>query len=78
MPEILDNDSAALSQCAQDSTVLNHGRASRRSNAGYTGSLSAEVTVLIADPTRIAALRDEVRLPGRVLPFASSNLGLCH
>jgi PilZ domain-containing protein len=36
--------------------------------------MSAEITVLIADPTRITALRDEVRLPGRVLPFASSNL----
>jgi hypothetical protein len=38
--------------------------------------MSTEVSVLIADPARMAAFRDGVRLPGRVLRFASSNLAV--
>jgi len=42
---------------------------------GYTTvPLAADVTVLIADPQRLAAIRDELRMPGRVLRFSSSNL----
>ena len=36
--------------------------------------MSADITVLIADPQRLAAIRDELRMPGRVLRFSSSNL----
>jgi len=38
--------------------------------------MASDVTVLIADPTRMAAFRQGVRLPGRVLRFVSSNLVL--
>jgi len=44
---------------------------------GQTATLpvmAADVTVLIADPLRMAAIRDELRMPGRVLRFSSSNL----
>src|SRR3981189_1280606 len=36
--------------------------------------MAADVTVVIADPQRMAAIRDELRMPGRVLRFSSSNL----
>jgi hypothetical protein len=36
--------------------------------------MAADVTVLIADPLRMTAIRDELRMPGRVLRFSSSNL----
>ena len=36
--------------------------------------MANEVAVLIADPPRMAAFRDELRLAGRVLRFSSSNL----
>src|SRR6266852_5793204 len=44
---------------------------------GLTATLpvmAADVTVLIADPLRMTAIRDELRMPGRVLRFSSSNL----
>jgi hypothetical protein len=34
----------------------------------------AETTVIVAVPERAAALREGLRLPGRVLPFTTSNL----
>jgi PilZ domain len=36
--------------------------------------MSADVSVLIADPARMPALRDGLRLPGRVLRFGTLNL----
>ena len=36
--------------------------------------MANDVTVLVADPPRVAALRDEFHPPGRVLRFSSSNL----
>jgi hypothetical protein len=36
--------------------------------------MPAEVTVLLADPARMPVLRDALRLPGRVLRFATLNL----
>jgi PilZ domain-containing protein len=36
--------------------------------------MANDVTVLVADPPRVAALRDALHLPGRVLRFSSSNL----
>src|SRR3954467_991931 len=41
---------------------------------GYTPRMPHDLTVLIADPPRMASFRDELRLPGRVLRFSSSNL----
>src|SRR5262249_32482878 len=35
---------------------------------------SADVTILLADPARMPVLRDALRLPGRVLRFATLNL----
>src|SRR4051812_17620095 len=36
--------------------------------------MAQDLTVLIADPPRMASFRDELRLAGRVLRFSSSNL----
>jgi len=36
--------------------------------------MPAEVSVLLADPARLTAFRDGIRLPGRVLRFATINL----
>jgi hypothetical protein len=36
--------------------------------------MANDVTVLVADPPRIAPLRDNLHLPGRVLRYSSSNL----
>src|ERR1700730_12503057 len=36
--------------------------------------MAGDVSVLIADPQRLATLRDTLRLPGRVLRFSSNNL----
>jgi hypothetical protein len=36
--------------------------------------VAADLTVVIADPLRVAAFRDELHLAGRVLRFSSSNL----
>jgi hypothetical protein len=36
--------------------------------------MASDLTVLVADPPRMASLRDELHLPGRVLRFSSSNL----
>ena len=36
--------------------------------------MAHDVTVVVADPPRMASFRDELHLAGRVLRFSSSNL----
>src|SRR3954462_10190248 len=36
--------------------------------------MPSDVTVVVADATRLPAIRDGAQLPGRVMPFPSTNL----